>query len=278
MLLSSTQKNPISIEWEDFRIEIKNRATLALSRTIASFHASTILMLPGFTSKRMNATNINMTARLFDLGIQCIVADLSGHGDSSGDIADQTIIRAAEEITAILDIITARGIVGSCEPLAVLGNSFSANAAILAAAQRNDLNAIILKSPITDYVQMRRSQLGETKMSQWKSDGWIFLNDGTKSNYKFIEDATNVDSYKSIGSISCPILAVHGSMDTDIPKEQIALTRETILAAGGEHVLFSEADHGISGQYFAPCMQLFTGFLLEHIPTIHSQHDFRHSL
>jgi pimeloyl-ACP methyl ester carboxylesterase len=274
MPVFNTRKVKSLIDWEDFRIETENGASLALSRTINSFHASTVLMLPGFTSKRMNTTNKDMTGRLVDLGIQCIVADLSGHGDSSGDIADQTVVRASKEIGSIIDAISDCGIVGPREPIAILGNSFSANAVLLAAAKRNDLNAIILKSPVTDYVQMRYSQLGEVKMSQWKSDGWIFLNDGTKSNYQFIEDAANVDSYGSINNISCPLLAVHGSMDTDIPKEQIKLTRETILAAGGEHVLFSEADHGISGQYFTPCMQLFTGFLLEHIPTVYNQNDF----
>jgi len=258
-------RNEILIDWEDFKLDIGDGTTIALSRAHYANYTSTILMLPGFTSKRRNSTNVDVANRLAGFGIQCIVADLSGHGDSSGDIEDQTVLRAAAEIASLLERLTVNGITPPGQRIAVLANSFSANAALLVAAERSDLSAIVLKSPVVDYFSMRAAQLGDAKMEQWRVNRWIRLNDGTPSKYAFIEDALKANSYEAIEKVSCPLLAVHGGEDNDIPKEQIEKFRSRLLKLGQQHVIFIDADHGISGHNFKPCMELFVGFLLEHL-------------
>src|SRR6266540_3548594 len=95
--------------------------TLVLSELHGERDAATVLMFAGFTSRRLNATNTQLAARLQPLGVRSVACDLSGHGDSTGDIKDQTISKAAREIEAALAFVRTEFHLDASHPIGLVG-------------------------------------------------------------------------------------------------------------------------------------------------------------
>ena len=243
--------------------------TLVFSMLPSERTLATILMFPGFTSRRLNATNKQLAERLAPLGVRCVAFDLSGHGDSTGDIENQTIVKASHEIEAAISHVRKKYELVDSHPVGLVGNSFSANAAIVAAGASEGLSALALKSPVTDYVLMRTQMLGEEGMLKWQRDGYIELPDGTRSNYVFVEDAQRVDTYAILENIKIPVFAVHGSNDAEIPQQSRQRCQAIMTRRGMEYLLVDGGDHNLSDPYFAPVMDAMAGFITQHLITAH---------
>jgi pimeloyl-ACP methyl ester carboxylesterase len=218
-------------------------------------------MFAGFTSRRLNSTNTQLAARLAPIGVRSIACDLSGHGDSTGDVAEQTISKATAEINALINYVCDRLRVGPHNPLGLVGNSFSANAAIVVAARSSAVSALALKSPVTDYVLMRTALLGKSGMDQWKRDGYVVLPDGTRSNYSFIEDAASIDMYAALASLKIPVFAVQGSEDAEIPRESRQKLQSLMSRLGMTYPLVEGGDH----PHFGPVIAAIADFLTKNL-------------
>jgi pimeloyl-ACP methyl ester carboxylesterase len=222
-------------------------------------------MFPGFNSRRCNSTNTALARRLIERGVRCVVADLSGHGESQGSIREQTIVKAAHEIVDVLDHVRKYYTSGSRARLGVLGNSFSGNAAILAAARTPDLAALALKSPVTEYTVMRTSQLGRFRMQLWRRQGWIRLPDGTISDYGFIEAAESVDTYAELARVRAPVLAIQGSRDEEIPRESRRNFEAVMKRLGMTYRLIEGGNHNLSDPHFKDMVKAFEDFLIKNL-------------
>ncbi|WP_344892272.1 alpha/beta hydrolase [Actinomadura meridiana] len=243
------------------RLTSRYHESLALSVTRADPGAPTVIMFPGFTGLRLNATNRALTAKLEPYGIRCVVGDLSGHGDSGGTIRQQTIVKASYEINDVVDYVRDRYSVGR---LGLLGNSFSGNAAILAAARVDDgLRALALKSPVTEYTEMRRSLLRDEGMRRWREQGWIELPDGTLSDYRFIEHADSVDTYRELAKITAPVLAIQGSADEEIPPSARRRLAREMTQHGKRYLLISGANHDLRDPHFGEVIEALADFLTD---------------
>jgi pimeloyl-ACP methyl ester carboxylesterase len=219
-------------------------------------------MFAGFTSQRLNATTTQLAARLAPLGVRSIACDLSGHGDSTGNIAEQTIHKAADEIEALIDYVCGKHRAYP-RPLGLVGNSFSANAAIVATARSSAVSALALKSPVTDYVLMRTALLGESGMNRWKRDGYVELPGGTRSNYTFIEDAAKINTYKELASLKIPVLAMQGSADAEIPQESRRMLESLMSRPGMTYVLVEGGDHRLADPHFERTIRTMADFLTQ---------------
>ncbi|MEV5828473.1 alpha/beta fold hydrolase [Spirillospora sp. NPDC052242] len=248
--------------WTNERLTSRYGESLALSVGDGAPGDSAVVMFPGFTSRRLNATNKALAAKLAPLGVRCVTGDLSGHGDSGGDIRHQTILKASHEIEDILRFVRKRYSIGR---LGLLGNSFSGNAAIIAAARVEGLHALALKSPVTDYVAMRRSLLGDDGMRRWREQGWTRLPDGTVSDYRFIEDARSVDTYAALREVDAPVLAVQGSADEEIPAASRRRLAREMAELGMTYHLVEGADHNLSDPHFHHAIETFAAFLADHL-------------
>lgn len=249
--------------WQSRSIEGPYREGLVISEAGNANPVGVVLMFPGFTSRRQNSTNTRLATRLVAHGFRCVTCDLSGHGDSEGSIADQTILKAADEIVAVVDDLLSHS---RFKRVAVVGNSFSGNAAIIAAARDPRIGALALKSPVTDYVLMRAEQLGPERMKEWRERGRITLDDGTPSNYRFVEDAEQVDAYDLLKTLEIPVLAVQGSDDEQIPAASRHRLGALLQETGKDYLLLKGADHNLSDPHFDTVIDEFERFLLRHAP------------
>lgn len=207
----------------------------------------TVILLHGFTSKGNNSTNIILVDRLSKQGIASVCVDLSGHGASEGDIAEQTVSKAENEIKSVFNWVINQDWIDT-ERIAILGNSFSGSAAILFAAENKKLSALALKSPVTDYYDVRLRQLGNARMEEWKEAGRILLNDGTPSNYSFISDLNHFNIYEEIQKAKCPILVVQGDKDEDIPMEHVKKLEKCIDPSKDVLKIIHGANHGYTNK------------------------------
>lgn len=249
--------------WTDVRLTSRYRESLALSVTQAPQGAATVIMFPGFTGRRLNATNRTLAAKLTPHGIRCIAGDLSGHGDSGGQIRKQTIIKASNEIDDIIRYVRGRY---SVQRLGLLGNSFSGNAAILSAARLDGgLHALALKSPVTDYKAMRRRLLGDDGMRRWHEQGWIELPGGPLSDYQFIKDAESVDTYRELAKITAPVLAIQGSADEEIPSSSRSRLAREMARHGQDYRLITGAHHDLRDPHFRGVIETFAEFLTDNL-------------
>lgn len=224
-----------------------------------------VILLHGFTSKGNNSTNKCLVELLGKFNIATICVDLSGHGDSGGFIEEQTVSKAESEIEIVYEWAYNQNWVDITK-ISILGNSFSGNAAILFAAKRNCLCSLVLKSPITDYYDVRLRQIGEEKMKKWKNEGKIILPDGTPSNYSFISDLKNFDTYNDIRRIKCPIFVVQGDNDEDIPIEHVLKLKQSLDPNKDFIEIIKGANHGYTDQnHFAKMLELIVSFLKKNL-------------
>jgi len=90
--------------------------------------------------------------RLQAAGAACLALDLRGHGASSGSAAPSAAM--ALDVGAAVAWLTARSDV-TAGAIAVVGASFGATAALLAAGESASVKAVVLISPAADYRGVR---------------------------------------------------------------------------------------------------------------------------
>lgn len=242
--------------WSEHSFEGPFGETLVLSETANETSPLAIVVMFhgfGFQSRGLSATNTNLSERLLPLGVRCVACDLSGHGESDGDIADQSILKASAEIESFVDYVRRNFDGANDGQIGLVGNSFSGGAAIIAAARMgNTLGALALKAPVSDYVAMRSQMLGFAKMEEWEHTGNIVLPNGTPSKWKFIEDASQVDLYAKLKEIQAPVLAVQGTADEEIPMASCKKLSLAMEEAGMTYVPIEGGNHSLSDPYFLP--------------------------
>jgi pimeloyl-ACP methyl ester carboxylesterase len=223
-----------------------------------------LLMMPGFTSKRKNKTALQLAQRLADKGVRCVALDLSGHGDSGGTIRDQTICKAADEIEDFIAYLQSHAWTSGLRS-GILGSSFSGSAAIIAASRDASLNCLLLKSPVPDYVSMRRALIGDDEMARWKTLGEYTLPNGIHSSYDFIEDAERYDLYSLIRALAIPTLVVQGDHDEEIPPTDWEMLRESMPPLGEFRVILG-GDHSYTdGRVFEEMLATLGNFAEQHL-------------
>lgn len=220
-----------------------------------------VLMTPGFGSKRKNSTNVRITELLVPLGVATIMLDLSGHGDSGGSIADQTLSKAKGEIEEVIKRIRSFDWIDSAR-VGLLGSSFSGNAMILYASADSHIAALALKSPITNYPEVRERQLGKDAIREWKHRGVITLPDGIVTKYRFYEDACHYNTYRAIRKVKAPISVVQGNQDEDIPVAHTEHLRKVLNPRKDSIVVIDGANHGYTRPSdFAQMIDILSKFL-----------------
>ena len=220
------------------------------------------VLLHGYGSNRNNGTNRAVSPRLAAAGIPTLRFDFFGHGASEGDIVDLTIGRGVADLQGALGVVKSELGVHP-ERIGLLGGSYGGNIAVLFAAVQQ-VAALALKSPISDYAAVRRRQLGQDGIRRWHSDGVTVLSGGIRSRYAFFEEALAVDTYAAAARITSPTLIVQGSCDEDIaPSETERLAR---CIPDARLLVIDGANHGYSNaEHFERMTTQLAAFLVEHL-------------
>ena len=218
-----------------------------INKVISDKKTPVAILLHGFASRGKNRTNRPIVERLNKKGISTICVDLSGHGESEGSISETSVIKAEKEIEIVFNWVFNQEWVNT-DKISILGNSFSGNALILFASKNKKIASIVLKSPVTDYYDVRLNQLGKSKMNEWQRNGSVMINNKIISNYSFIEDLNAIDTYKEISKIICPIYVIQGDKDEVIPISHTKRLKKVLNSNKDQIVIIKGADHGYSNE------------------------------
>ncbi len=233
-----------------------------LSNNSANTNVPLVILVHGFSSSKNTQSWSNLVELLNNEGIAVFRIDLFAHGESEGNFADLTTSKAVDGVHHAIEYVKELGY----QKIGLLGSSFGGLSSLMTASQRDDLQFLGLKSPVSDYESELLLKLGEKKILTWKTQGQTKLKDGDKyfdMNYTSFEDAKNNRPYEVVNKIKIPILIVHGDHDTEVPIDQ---SRKLVkLLPNAKLVEVSGADHG----YKKPgerkeMVEVFYQFIMDH--------------
>ena len=201
-----------------FKDEKGNKVIGILSNPTNNKEKPIIIMCHGSGSQvNKGAFHIIRLEEIFNkAGISTFRFDFFGHGESDGKYEDLTISVAIDDILKAIDFLKKEGY----SRIGLTGSSFGGTAALLAAAKTKDLYLLVLKSPVSDYLERMKENPEKYPLEEWKEKGFIYKEENLKMNYSFFEDAKKIDSYQDMKKIKIPVLIVHGDKDKDVPIEQ----------------------------------------------------------
>lgn len=224
-----------------------------------------VVLTHGFGSSKNGKTNTFATKFLVSRGIAVVRFDFSGHGDSGGDFTKLTISKAVQELKCSISNLTSIKEI-DISRLGILGVSFGGNVAVLYASRYGGVNLLALKSPISNYKEVRERQLGLGGIKEWERKKVVDIGGGRYSEFGFYLDACRIDSYKEAEKVTCPVVIVQGNKDEVIPM------RHTInLVRSFEHnnarlYVINGADHSYTrNQDFQDAMNKLVYFIASNL-------------
>jgi len=186
----------------------------------------TIILAHGYGSNRLpfGEDTIGLIKSFLNEGYNLMTFDFRNSGESEGDVTSVGYFEKSDLLGAI-EYAKKRG----SDEIVLLGFSMGASTAILAAAESQDVDAVIADSPFSDLT----SYLDEN-LSVW-SNLPSFFNKTTLFTMKLLTgvDTKDVSPVNEIGKIyPRPVLLIHSTDDELIPVKHSYILKE----ASGDNV------------------------------------------
>lgn len=230
-------------------VTFSNKSNLTLTGVVATPEIQSeiplVILCHGFGSGKNSKTNRLLAQKLNEQNIASFRFDFKGHYDSEGDISNVTISSGVEDLVAAIQFLKTCECVGFSK-LALVGSSYGGNVALWYAAYHDDIRALVLKSPVSDYCKVRESQLGETGICEWQKKGFALIEGGgeqVKTNYEFYNDAKSKNTYELARNIKIPTLIFHGDKDDNVPIVQ-SIELAKVLGGYTHLEIVKGANHG----------------------------------
>lgn len=173
-----------------------------LSAVLNGNNKSAIIILAhGWTSSKDGKSCILLEKTFNKIGIDTLRFDFYGHGESEGRLEDMTISIGVKNVIDAVKYAKKSGY----KNIGLFGSSFGGLCSTLAAAKIK-LFVLLLKSPVSDYRDIK-----------WEKRGEGFMREHKKYN-----------AYKLAKKINCPVLIIHGIIDKDVPISQSEKLRKSL--------------------------------------------------
>ncbi len=220
-----------------------------------------VILCHGFLRSKEGRTYLSLEEILNKTEISTFRFDFFGHGQSEGNFEDITTSEAVDDVLKAIEFIKELGY----QKTGLFGSSFGGLASILAAAQRDDLHLLALKSPVVDYLSLMQREDNVEEIKEWQERGftWITTPGGQKLrlNFSFFEDAQKINGFKAAANIKAPTLIVHGAEDKTVPLEQSKKAASLIPQCRLE--IIKGADHSYSKpEHFQKMLELAADFII----------------
>ncbi len=223
-------------------------ATIAYRRVAGKVPG--IVFLGGFRSDMTGTKALFLDDYCRRRGRAYVRFDYFGHGGSSGDFADGTIGRWAEDAIAVIDSLT----VG---PQILVGSSMGGWIMLLVALARPDrIHALVGVAAAPDFTaDLLPARLSPAQRRELRRTGRVLLpSDHDPAGYLYtralVEDGNNHLMLRDTIPIWRPVRLMHGMRDVSVPwrtslalAEKLASDDVTVtLVKDGDHRLSSEPD------------------------------------
>jgi uncharacterized protein len=191
-----------------------------LSDNKEDFSTPIMILCHGFTTSKDNSTNTKLEEILNIKNIATFRFDFFGHGESEGNFSEITISKAVDSIIQAIKYIKRLGY----HNIGLFGSSFGGMSSIMTASQVKDLSLLVLKSPVSDYLEVEEMRRSQKDIDEWQKKGYVVHKNSKgeekKLNYSFFEDISNNNGYEAAENINTRTLIIHGDHDDIVPLAQ----------------------------------------------------------
>lgn len=191
-----------------------------------------VVFLHGFTGNKAESHRIfvQQARRLARIGIASLRFDFRGSGDSEGEFRDMTISGEIADARAAFSWVVSRQ---DADPnrLGLLGMSLGGLVAAFAAAERQDLRALVLWNPVADAAAARERRRTATSDAELREFG-VVNNAGYAVGLNFLAELDRLDPVSALAPTQVPVLIVNGTADDVVPPSDSRAYRDALSAKG----------------------------------------------
>ncbi|NBD20715.1 alpha/beta fold hydrolase [Aquabacterium fontiphilum] len=200
------------------------------------------------------ATLLPLVAPLNEAGIAVLLVDARCHGLSDED-QFTSLPRFAEDIDAALQWAQHQPDLDA-QRVALTGHSVGAGAALLVAARRRDIRAVLSLSAFAHPAEVMRRWLRAHHIPQRVIGGWVLSHVQRVIGVRF----DDIAPLTSAARLRCPVLFVHGQDDLTVPpQDAVRLHAVTVHAAA--QLLLIPGGHDLNQGLDARHAPVIQGFL-----------------
>ncbi|PKO88183.1 MAG: dipeptidyl aminopeptidase [Betaproteobacteria bacterium HGW-Betaproteobacteria-12] len=236
---------PAGLPWRAVKLPTANGKQLAGWFIPAGKSAPALVLMHGWGGN--GEMLLPLAAPLQAAGFAVLLLDARCHGGSDDD-SFASLPRFAEDIEAGLDWLAGQPEIDAGR-LGIVGHSVGAGAALLVAARRPELLAVVSLAAFAHPAAMMRRWLVAKGIPYWPVGAYILAYVQRVIGYRF----DDIAPCRSIAGVRCPVLLVHGLDDVTVP---VAEARQIHAARAGDGVELllvpgSHDDYGDIGRQVA---------------------------
>ncbi len=222
-------------------------ACLHLPAKAEASPSAIVICCHGLTGTRVGSAYrfVAIARRLADEGIACLRFDFRGCGESDGRFIDVTIPSLLADLQAAIEAVRARV---ECDAgrMGIVGSSFGAYTASLAAGSLVGLRSLAFIAPVADPKALVDRDMTPEAWDFLCRKGWV-EHHGLPLGRQFIDSLLRDDVPARLAAARRPVLIFHGTGDRQVPIEQGRAYEAALRSAGVEVRLeaIDSSDHGM---------------------------------
>jgi pimeloyl-ACP methyl ester carboxylesterase len=161
-VLKRLSPGDLGLAFEDVSFDVRDAARANESLRIAGWwipdnraNGRCVVLLHGYADAKVGA--IAWAPTWHALGWNVLAIDLRAHGESGGAVSTGGFFER-EDVSQVINLLRARRPADTAH-LVLFGASFGAAAAVATAAMRDDVDAVVLDSPVPDFAEAAMTQM-----------------------------------------------------------------------------------------------------------------------
>lgn len=203
---------PDGLPWREVAIPTVRGKTLFGWFIPAGERAPALAILHGWGANA--EMMLPLAAPLHAAGYALLFFDARSHGRSDGD-SFASLPRFAEDLEHALDWLQAQAEVDAAR-VGAIGHSVGAGAALLLAARRPDLAAVVSLAAFAHPARMMRRWLRFRRIPYWPLGAYILYYVQRVIGARF----DDIAPARTIRAAQCPVLLAHGAEDQTVPASE----------------------------------------------------------
>jgi pimeloyl-ACP methyl ester carboxylesterase len=175
--------------------------------------------LHGLNSNRRGEKALHFARQIARRGEAFASLDMTGHGDSEGDLLGLSLSRNLADVDRGLDFVEELG--GPFSSVVLIGSSMGGMSAFWYAAQHPQrITRTVAIAPAFEMAGRLLLSLGRTKAQEWRMKKVIRIQTGFAEfdlGYQLVEDESRYPTVSLMRRLKTPSLILHGSDDEVVP-------------------------------------------------------------
>jgi pimeloyl-ACP methyl ester carboxylesterase len=186
-----------------------------------------VLLVHGYADAKVGA--IAWAPMLHSLGFNILAVDLRAHGESQGTYCTAGFLERYD-LSQVIDQVKAER-PQHTRQIALFGISMGAAVSAATAVMREDIEAVVMESPYTDFCTATVRHATVLGMP-----GWPFHKVALRLAQWMAEaDFSQVQPVNLIPQVRCPVMVIHGQTDPFVLEEDAKEIENAMEAKGGQN-------------------------------------------